>query len=212
MLFRTLFRQGICGFFQGQIRHNITIFLFSLIFLHAFASLSPLLAQQAPVAASAGDKTPPALAETLFDDWTLRCLPQPVGAASGACELAQSVTASLGGKTVPVLEMAVSPAADKVGKAKFALVVLTPLDVLLSADFGLQTGKAKPQLFRFRNCNHLGCFAVVPLTRDHLKALVASRDAAVFFRLLDGQTVKVMVSLKGFGRAMDALTAKAAAK
>ena len=29
---------------------------------------------------------------------------------------------------------------------------------------------------------------------------------------VDGQTVKVMVSLKGFGRAMDALTAKAAAK
>lgn len=219
MLFDTL---SIHAFtVRGFVRlfSKVAIYLIFCAFVAGGACVSQGFAQEAEAKGGAGAAAAPSVSEIRFDDWVLRCVAQPIdvktkpdASAKAACELAQSVKATLSGKEVPVLEIAVSPAADKAGKARHALVVLTPLDVLLSSDFGLQIGKGKQEVYRYRNCNHLGCFAVVPLTRERLNALVASRDAAMFFRLLDGQTVKIMVSLKGFGQALEAFSAKAGGK
>ena len=146
-----------------------------------------------------------------FDDWTLRCV---VAATTDdkapekpACEIAQPLMVDQGGKPVEVLNLAVSHASDKAGKATWALVVLTPLDVHLASDFGFGAGSAKPSLVRYRNCNHAGCFVIIPLDNNRIGQLKQASDGATFFRLLNGQTVKVSFSLKGFTKAFDALSA-----
>lgn len=140
-----------------------------------------------------------------FDDWTLRCV--TAAAASPACEVTQPLMVAHDGSPVEILKLAVSRASDKAGKADWALVVLTPLDVHLPADFGFATGTAKPVLLKYRNCNQLGCFVIVPLENDRLAALKKAADGTAYFRLLNGQTVKVSFSLKGFTKAFDALAA-----
>jgi invasion protein IalB len=137
-----------------------------------------------------------------FDDWTLRCV------SKTACEITQPLMVNQDGKPVEILNLAVSPAQDKAKKASWAMVVLTPLDVQLTSDFGFAAGDAKPELFRYRNCNHLGCFVVIPLNDGRLSAIKKSNAGAVFFRLLNGQAVKLSFSFKGFGTALDALKAK----
>lgn len=146
-----------------------------------------------------------------FDDWTLRCV---VAAETGdktpekpACEIAQPLMVDQGGKPVEVLNLAISHANDKAGKANWALVALTPLDVHLASDFGFGAGSAKPSLARYRNCNHAGCFVIIPLDDNRISQMKQASDGATFFRLLNGQAVKVSFSLKGFTKAFDALSA-----
>ncbi|CUX66776.1 hypothetical protein AGR6A_Lc70018 [Agrobacterium sp. NCPPB 925] len=112
-----------------------------------------------------------------------------------------------GGKPVEVLNLAISRANDKAGKANWALVALTPLDVHLASDFGFGAGSAKPSLVRYRNCNHAGCFVIIPLDNSLISQMKQASNGATFFRLLGGQAVKVSFSLKGFTKAFDALSA-----
>jgi invasion protein IalB len=86
-----------------------------------------------------------AVREQVFEGWTLRCV-APAGVSDeqggkvSACEISESITVRQDdGSALEVLKLAISPAANKAGKAGWALVVLFPLDVLLSADFGLET-------------------------------------------------------------------------
>jgi invasion protein IalB len=146
-----------------------------------------------------------------FDDWMLRCV---VAAGvdhnvpeKASCEIAQPLMVDQGGKPVEVLNLAISRANDKAGKANWALVALTPLDVHLASDFGFGAGSAKPSLVRYRNCNHAGCFVIIPLDNNRISQMKQASDGATFFRLLNGQAVKVSFSLKGFTRAFDALSA-----
>jgi len=147
---------------------------------------------------------------TRFDDWVLRCV-----VADGArerqtkpasCEISQPLMVHHDGAPVEVLNLAVSRGLDKAGKADWALVVLTPLDVHLASDFGFGVGSRPPELVRYRNCNHLGCFVVVALDNDRIDQMKKASDGAAFFRLLNGQAVKVSFSLKGFTKAFNALS------
>jgi len=146
-----------------------------------------------------------------FDDWVLRCVVADGAHAEEAkpasCEISQPLMVHQDGAQVEVLNLAVSRASDKAGKVDWALVVLTPLDVHLASDFGYGIGSAKPELVRYRNCNHAGCFVVVPLDNGRISQLKKASDGAAFFRLLNGQAVKVSFSLKGFTKAFNALSA-----
>ena len=66
-------------------------------------------------------------------------------------------------------------------------------------------GKAKPRLYRYRNCNHLGCFGVVPVDRAMADSLSKAADGSIYFRLGNSKTVKVSVPLKGFPAAFKGL-------
>jgi invasion protein IalB len=144
-----------------------------------------------------------------FDDWVLRCV-MPVKSGDGtpgrpACEIAQPLTVEQDGRHVEVLNLAVSRASDIAGKADWALVALAPLDVQLASDFGFSAGPGEPSLVRYRNCNRMGCFVIVPLDPGRIAEMKRAAEGAAFFRLLNGQTIKVTFSLKGFTRAFDAL-------
>lgn len=154
-----------------------------------------------------GGPPQPVVREQRFDAWTVRCidLAPSVSAKDARCEATQSVVVEQDGRDVEVLKLAVTAADDKAGKAEWALVALFPLDVLLNADFGLSVGKGKPRLYRFRNCSQLGCFGLAPIDRDLLGRLGDAPEAAMFFRLLNGQAIKLVFSLKGFRQAVGAL-------
>jgi len=163
-----------------------------------------------PPASTAPASSAPRLLAQRFDDWIWRCsVPADAGPS---CEIAQSVRVSQDGKAVDILNLAVSRANDKAGKVEWALIVLTPLDVHLPSDFALTIGgdksKIKPIMSHYRNCNHLGCFVVTPLDAATINSFKQAQEGAGFFRLLNGKTVKVVFSLKGFDKALDGLTSK----
>lgn len=145
--------------------------------------------------------------EERFDDWTYRCVPTPtdIDATARACELSQVVEIEQDGERLPLINMAISKAADKAGKVDWALVILTPLDVHLPSDFGLSFGSRKPVLSRYRNCNAMGCWVVLPATSAVVQGMKRAIEGGAHFRLLNGQTVKVVYSLSGFTKGFAAL-------
>lgn len=154
----------------------------------------------APSSAFAQAQNPPAVLEAQFDDWTYRCVsaPSEEDAAAQSCELSQAILIEQDGEQLPLLNMAISKAADKAGKVDWALVILTPLDVHLPSDFGLSFGSRKPVLSRYRNCNAMGCWVVLPATSAVVRGMQRAIEGGAHFRLLNGQTVKVVYSLAGF--------------
>jgi len=206
------------GFFQRSfpLAFGRTLFASAAVFLSLAVSFahaqdsaispSPISPPSSPAEASASD-----IRTARFDDWQLRCVVAGGASAEAAqpasCEISQPLMVNQDGGSVEVLNLAVSRASDKAGKVDWALVVLTPLDVHLASDFGYGVGSGKPELVRYRNCNHAGCFVVVPLDNSRVSQLKKASDGAAFFRLLNGQAVKVSFSLKGFTKAFNALSA-----
>lgn len=184
----------IRGFSFSRFLKYAQSILFAVLILHVSGGY---FASRAQDGAAAGQPV-----SEQFGDWLLKC----VGAESGnPCELVQPLMVEHDGQPVELLTLAVSKAADRSGKADWALVVLTPLDVDLPSDFGLQAGQGKPALFRYRNCNHLGCFAVIPLDKGWISQMQKASDGTAYFRLLNGRAVKVSFSLAGFTKGFEAL-------
>ncbi len=140
-----------------------------------------------------------------FDDWAYRCAKTKNSAEVANCELFQAIAVEQDGKRTEVLKLAVSRTSGKGQKIKWALVVLAPLDIHLPSNFGLQVGRRKPVQARYRNCNHLGCWAIFPAASSMIDGLKKSKDGAGLFRLLNGKVVKVVFSLKGFTMAFNAM-------
>lgn len=162
----------------------------------------------AQTAAPVGDRTATGAAEA----WSLRCVniispatPKASQSARVACEASQTVSARQGDQDVDILKLAISSIGEEDGKTLWGLVALLPLDVLLTSDFGLGADKVPPGLHYYRNCNHLGCFAVVPLSGKLIAGLRRSHQGTAYFRLINGKVVKVVFPLAGFSRAFDKL-------
>ncbi|WP_084632666.1 invasion associated locus B family protein [Pleomorphomonas oryzae] len=147
--------------------------------------------------------------------WSLHCVNVATPAGSDdsqpsstrvACEASQTVSARQGDQDVEILKLAISSVGEEGGKSLWGLVTLLPLDVLLTSDFGLGADKVQPGLHRYRNCNHLGCFAVVPLTNKLVAGLSRSKQGMAYFRLTNGRVVKVVFPLEGFAEAFKKLS------
>lgn len=173
---------------------------------HSFGQETQDTADTAPVETSTGNGAQ-VLSER-FEDWVHRCVvPEKTTGAEvqPVCELFQSVQIEQDGVFSEILNVSVSKANDKAGKVDWAVLVLAPADVHLPSDFGLSMGSRPPILTRYRNCNQLGCWVVIPADRAVLSGLKKATEGAGHFRLLNGQVVKIVFSLKGFTRAFNAL-------
>jgi invasion protein IalB len=193
------------GSIRNTCNHTVSAILLALV----FASSS--YANEQPGSEERAASTANSRSVQQFDDWQLRCSSRPQrskgdASSAAACEIGQPLMIDLDGKPVELLNLAISKAHDKAGKVEWAMVVLTPLDVELSADFGVSIGSAEPALLRYRNCNRLGCFVLVPLDNRRVQEMKQAATGAVYFRLLNKQAVKVNFSLKGFTKAMIALS------
>lgn len=159
-----------------------------------------------PTLATASDQPTTVVAER-FEDWQHRCISPQRPDQTAACELSQSVQVDENGRPVEILNIALSRADDAVGSVGWALVVLTPQDVHLPSDFGLKLGNTAPLLARYRNCTEAGCWVVVPADEAVLSAMKRGIEGAANFRLLNGQVVSVIFSLRGFTAGFEALAA-----
>ncbi len=167
----------------------------------ALSCTGPSLAQARP-------ETSQQVSVEQFQDWTWRCLvPEKDGDAkrSGGCEIRQTLQSKEGEQNLTLLRLAVSKASDKAGKVDWALVVVTPLNVALAADIGLSAGPTEPETIRYRNCTHEGCYAIFPLNEKRLQKMKSAQNGAIFFRVLNGQAIKVPFSLMGFTKAFNVL-------
>ncbi len=183
---------------SAVLRFGLITFGFLLAASGTFAqSVSPADAVQLATSQIASER---------FEDWQYRCvLPQQSDQAP-ACELSQSAQVEQDGSPVEVLNIALSRADDAAGNVGWALVILTPQDVHLPSDFGLTLGAATPQIVRYRNCNQAGCWVVIPADEQVLGGMKRGLEGAANFRLLDGQVVRVVFSLRGFTRGFAALS------
>lgn len=166
----------------------------------------PVTAFAQPTFATVSDESPTVVAEH-FEDWQYRCISPHGPDQTTACELSQSVQVNQNGRRVEVLNVSLSRADDAAGNVGWALVVLTPQDVHLPSDFGLELGNTAPFLVRFRNCNDAGCWVVIPADDTVLSAMKRGLEGAANFRLLNGQVVSVIFSLRGFTAGFEALGA-----
>ncbi|MEO9299438.1 invasion associated locus B family protein [Devosia alba] len=181
--------------------------------------LSSLWLSAGALAQEASDHSDvPKLAEEGFGDWLYRCAqPSPVEATAQqpVCEISQSVMIKPPGRDtggpatelIEILNLTFLRANDLANKVEWALAVLTPLDVHLISDFGLRIGTNKTILARYRNCNHQGCWVIVPIDKEGLESLKRSAEGVGAFRLITGQDVNVSFSLIGFTKAYNALVA-----
>ena len=177
--------------------------------------LAVLFCLSIPAAGLAQPAAPASEGAATGQAWSLRCVnvvsPVPPDASQPAstrvaCEASQTVSARQGDQDVDILKLAISEVGEEKGKPLWGLVALLPLDVLLTSDFGLAADKLAPGLYRYRNCNHLGCFAVVPLNGKLVAGLRRSPQGTAYFRLINGKVVKVVFPLEGFGGVLDKLT------
>jgi invasion protein IalB len=162
---------------------------------HRALVLAVLLAGRAgaaemPPAGEAYGPPPPPPVEA-FEDWTLAC-------PEGACTVATRVEGT-GGAAVLVLEAGAE-----------ALVVRTPLPLLLPEGLGLTLGQAdEERTAQWRTCDATGCEARLTMEPDLLAALRRERDGTLRFTLASGERVRIGVSLIGFTAAWRARAARA---
>jgi invasion protein IalB len=162
-------------------------------------------------ATASGGASVPDISGQRFEDRVYRCAgagSEFPGAAS--CEIFQSVQVEQGGQRIEVVNLAISAArageAGAPSAAQWQLIALAPLDSHLPSGLGLIVGKRKRLTESFRNCNHAGCWVVMPADGAMIDAMKRAAKGEVRFRLLGGQSVSVVFSLSGFTAAFDALS------
>ena len=136
-----------------------------------------------------------------FDDWTVRCETQGTPPVKN-CEMVQAVTAQ--GQNSPVTQIAIGRATPK---DPVKVVFQLPVNVWIAAGVKLFfDAKTPPLAANFRWCTPPGCFADLDLTADQIKRLrTVTAQGQFVFKDSGQRDVKIPVSFKGFGQALDAL-------
>ncbi|HID67421.1 MAG TPA: hypothetical protein EYP31_04005 [Roseibacterium sp.] len=130
-----------------------------------------------------------------FDAWRVSC---PQGTAD-SCRVWQRVQVEHGGTAQDVMAVSVAPAENGL-----ALLIQVPLDVYLPADFGLRVDGQGERRLRYRNCNEAGCWVVIPADAALLGQFRRGITAEGALSLIEGETVRISFSLRGFTAALAA--------
>ncbi|MEX3017920.1 invasion associated locus B family protein [Gymnodinialimonas hymeniacidonis] len=143
--------------------------------------------------ASAQDEA--ALAVEAHEDWRVSC----PGETADSCRVWQRVQVPYGDDLQDVMAVSVAPADG-------GLVVLfqVPLDVYLPADFGLRVDGTGERRVRYRNCNETGCWVLMRGDSGVLSSFRRGITAEAALSLVEGETVRISFSLRGFTAAMAA--------
>lgn len=165
------------------------------------AALAALLSAGAPAAAQQAD-APDTLLES-YRDWTVRCA-IPAEGGERVCEMAQEIRQrGEGGRRV--LSMAVKRGEGEEAQMTF----LGPFGIRLAEGMGLRIDEAEtPQMrLSFLTCVPDGCIVVAPLPPELSAMLAAGTALEAEMVALNGDTVRVALSLDGFTAAWSRLDA-----
>ena len=130
-----------------------------------------------------------------FDAWRVNC----PGSTPDGCRVWQRVQVVHDGIAQDVMAVSIAPADDGL-----ALLVQLPLDVYLPADFGLRIDGQNERRIRYRNCNEAGCWVVLPVDQSLISQLRRGITAEAALALVEGETVHISFSLRGFTAALSA--------
>lgn len=131
--------------------------------------------------------------------WSKRCSKDAKGAET--CEVFARL--ETGGKdNVRVAEFAITPVNDK-GEAQG--VVILPLGILLEQNVAMKMDEGKPAQFKPRFCTNAGCFSYLNLNKEILSSMRSGKSINFFFKTAEGQDVRLIMSLTGFGKAIKGL-------
>jgi len=138
----------------------------------------------------------------VFRDWTARCS----AAASGGpqvCVLEQVVFSDDGER--PMLRAAAGYLEQPGGKAEPAVLTTVPLMVALQPGLAVSIDGGDAFIAEFHHCTPEGCVAGLPLDERVMGAFRSGADAEVRVATLDGATISMRLSLRGFSAGFDAL-------
>lgn len=130
-----------------------------------------------------------------FEDWRVTCSVQELD----DCRVWQRIQVLQESEAHDVLAVSLAPADDGL-----TLIVQTPLDVYLPADFALRIDGQDERRVRFRHCNPAGCWVLIPADGNLLRAFQRGQEAEAALSLVEGQTVRISFSLMGFTAALNA--------
>lgn len=133
---------------------------------------------------------------TVYDDWRLIC--PATKEKDSDCRMTQDIVDQKAGQQVASLVLLKETDKDK--KESTVLAVNVPLNVLLEPGLGLKIGN-ETKTYQYKTCLQGGCVAMVPYDKALEKSIEGSSDAAVTVARLDGQTVELPFSTKGFKEA-----------
>ena len=130
-------------------------------------------------------------------------------AEADSCRVWQRVQVVAGDVAQDVMSVSLAPSGGADG---LVLVIQTPLDVYLPADFALRVDGGRERRARFRNCNGAGCWVVIPAGGSLLRDLRRGLEAQAAFSLIEGETIRISFSLRGITAALAAYEAERATR
>jgi invasion protein IalB len=131
--------------------------------------------------------------------WFTRCEPAAKEGAAKQCEAFQRLMIKESQQRIA--EFAVGFGEDKSGAARGVFIL--PLGILLSEGVQMQIDEGKAFKFNIRYCEVSGCYAFVNLNAEILDMMRKGNKAIVTFQSTKPQTIRIEMSLKGFGKAFD---------
>ena len=153
----------------------------------------PALAQNAPVATDVKN----------FGDWTLHCVP----GALPPCEMFQT-TRNKANRRVTSIAIAFLPRQER-----YALQISTPLGVSFAKGVKIAASGFTSQAMPYLRCDSAGCYVQGAIQSGALDALGASRpEAKLSMVFVDGRSVELPLSLRGFSDARTAMESLAREK
>ncbi len=135
--------------------------------------------------------------------WSVRCTSPKDKKTPKACEAFQQLSIQQKGqKTFTRLaEMGVGYPAEKKGKPRGVLIL--PLGVLLEGPMTLKIGDQGAAKFRIRYCEKAGCYAYLDFEQAQIDAMKKADKMTVSITAVTGKTIAIVMSLKGFGDALE---------
>ena len=155
-------------------------------------------AEPAPPAAAAGpDRT-----TATFGDWLLRC--ERTAEAARSCEVAQVIAVQ--GSAQPIAQVALGRVANN--QPGLTLMVQVPVNVALGTPLRVIGEDRDPMVVEtaWQRCVPAGCFAGTDLRDDAVTRLRNRPEPArIEFRDSAGRELRLALSVRGLGPALDAL-------
>ncbi|MEM6987207.1 MAG: invasion associated locus B family protein [Pseudomonadota bacterium] len=137
-----------------------------------------------------------------FRDWTARCSVPPNSNAQ-VCVLEQIVFSDDGER--PMLRAAAGFLEQPGGVFEPAILTTVPLMVALQPGLAVSVDGGDAFIADFHHCTPEGCVAGLPLDERVMGAFRRGADAEIRVATIDGATVSMTLSLRGFSAGFDAL-------
>jgi invasion protein IalB len=139
-----------------------------------------------------------------FGDWSVNCYPV---SSPSPCEMIEVLVNKKTRRRVLGVMVVYIPSRDQ-----HIIQVSVPLGVMLQNGAVLTSDTFTSKVLRYRICDFQGCYVVMPIDNNAIKALGRATKAGMQIVSVDGKKYKLNFSLKGFAAAHDALVEMARQK